>query len=112
VPHGKLIVHTQETKESSIVWKCIGDHLPKPPAEGEVAPMNNNLDNSYRFTVHLTVTGPSTVSVVVKFVSGLNRTMESFWRIADCVEGDVRRTNRAWRRRLAKSSEAAPSTKE
>jgi hypothetical protein len=108
----KLVMHTCEPSFLTVLWKCVGDHMPKPPAEGETVPMNNNLDNNYRFTILATSTGTTTVSVAIKFVSGLNRTMESFWRIADSVEGDVRRTNRAWRRRLAKSSDPTTASKE
>ncbi len=70
------------------------------------AAVNADKDNLFRWEVVLEP-GPGAVGVTVRFVAGLKRTLESFWQLADGIEGDVRRTNRAWRRRLAQAQGGA-----
>lgn len=67
-----------------------------------VCPPSPGQDNDYRFTVEVSE-GAGGVRVCVRFLAGLNRTKVSFHVVADAIEADVRRVNRAWRRRLAKA---------
>ena len=89
-------------------WHCLSVHVPKAPDSGasgaeSVDPLTS-VDNEFRFVIEVSATAMGQLTVAVRFVAGLNRTLESFWRLADVVDGDVKRTNRAWRRRLARGT--------
>ena len=66
------------------------------------------LDNEFRFEVEVSST--PTLTVTTRFIAGLNRTKKAYLQVADAVESDVKRTNRAWRRKLSRAAgDAAPS---
>ena len=90
-------------------WSCTALHVPTKARADDV---NGDADNGFRFAVYTRSSGSGSgvVTVTLVFVAGLNRTRETFLQIADVIEGDVRRVNRAWRRRLAHASGAPTAT--
>jgi hypothetical protein len=90
------------TADVAATWRCMATHVGKAAGSGaDAAPATaaDEADNDFRFTVAQAPPPSSLLSFA--FVAGLNRTRESFMRIVDQIEGDVARSNRAWRRRLA-----------
>jgi hypothetical protein len=73
-------------------------------AGDQEAPVNVDRDNAFRWAVWVEGAAMG-AKVTIRFVAGLKRTLETFLRVCDGLEGDVRRTNRAWRRRLAQQQQ-------
>lgn len=76
-------------------------------ADATDATRTSVADNAFRFEVE--VCAVPTLTVTTRFIAGLNSTKQSFWQAADAVEADVKRTNRAWRRKLSRAVGDAPA---